>query len=138
MIITGPDASIRWRWEPAFRPHEFQCAHCGELRIESEFLDRLTALRTEFDRPVMIASGYRCPTHNTRVSKTGPRGPHTTGRACDIATYGPDAFALLGLAVKHGFRGLGVAQAGAYVDRFLHVDDLAPADLAPRPRLWSY
>ncbi|MEO5330361.1 MAG: D-Ala-D-Ala carboxypeptidase family metallohydrolase, partial [Magnetococcus sp. THC-1_WYH] len=54
-------------------------------------MDRLENLRREFNRPMPVSSGYRCPMHNARVSKTGFSGPHTTGQAVDIVISGEDA-----------------------------------------------
>lgn len=125
-----------WRWR-FFSPHEMKCKGTGSLLVVEAFMDRLTALRVDFAQPMVISSGYRSPEHNVRVSSTGPKGPHTTGRAVDVRLYGAAADRLLKLSYKHGFTGHGVAQKGAHGSRFVHLDDLMPPQ-HPRPMLWSY
>lgn len=118
-----------------FKRHEFSCKHCGENKMEDAFIDKLDALRAECGFPLALTSAYRCPEHNMRVSTTGPDGPHTTGRAVDIAVRAAQAYRVVTLAAKHGFTGIGVQQKGA--SRFIHLDDLSPP-LHPRPNVWSY
>ena len=97
-------------------------------------MDALQALRTAYGKPITITSGYRSPAHNTLVSATGRTGPHTTGKACDIAVARADAWALLRLICADGrFTGIGINQKGA--GRFIHIDMLTAG---PRPTLWSY
>ena len=102
------------------------------------FLEKLDVLRAAFGRPLALSSAYRCPAHNAAVSKTGERGPHTTGKAVDILAHGPDAVTLLRLASQQGFTGIGVSQRGFSGSRFLHVDMLSASEGFPRPNLWSY
>ena len=106
--------------------------------MEPGFMGRLERLRTIFGKPMRVASGYRCPVHNAAVSATGQTGPHTTGRAVDIALWGADALVLVRMAVAHGFTGVGVSQKGPRAGRFVHIDDLADGAPGPRPWLWSY
>ncbi len=133
--MSLPDLPIDWRW-PNFRPDEFRCKGSGRLVIVPGFMDRLQALRVAYGRPMVITSGYRSPDYNVRVSSTGPGGPHTTGRAVDVAVRGADALELLQLALSHGFTGIGVQQKGQ--DRFIHLDDLDARTDRPRPWIWSY
>lgn len=124
------------RW-PNFSEEELRCkCGCGRADMRPEFLDRLQDVRTAYGKPLTISSGFRCPDHNSKASHTGFGGPHTTGRAVDIAIRGHDAHALLSLALSHGFTGIGVSQKDA--SRFLHLDDLEDAASCPRPWIWSY
>ena len=50
-----------------------------------------------------VTSGYRTPEHNRRVSRTGYEGPHTTGRAVDVAAFGERALRIVRIALAHGF-----------------------------------
>jgi zinc D-Ala-D-Ala carboxypeptidase len=127
---------IDWHRYPSFRPQEFRCRHTGELRMEPDFLDRLQRLRTAYARAMVITSGYRHPTHPIEANKGGGPGPHTTGRACDVAVSGAEALRLVALAVDYGFTGVGVAQKGD--GRFIHLDDLDRMPQRPRPTIWSY
>lgn len=101
--------------------------------MHPEFMQRLYELREAYGKPMIITSGYRSPDYNKKVAETGSAGPHTTGRAADIAIRGTDAYMLLKLAMERGFTGIGVQQKGE--SRFMHLDDItSPA----RPNLWSY
>ncbi len=104
--------------------------------MDGSFLARLQGLRHAFGQPLRVASGYRCPARNQAVSTSGPVGPHTTGRAVDIAVAGPDALRLLDLALRHGFTGFGLKQKGS--GRFIHLDDLESAVSRLRPTIWTY
>lgn len=125
------DARLRY-----FDLSEFACRHCGANRMANWFLRDLDELRHQFGRPLIITSGYRCPTHNAVVSSTGRAGPHTSGCAADIGVSRGAAYALLRLALALGFTGIGVAQKSA--DRFIHLDKLPAAPGRPRPSVWSY
>ena len=131
------DAAIEaWRW-PNFTPQEFACRGTGRLLIVPAYMDKLQRLRTMYGRPLVVTSGYRAPEHNRVVSSTGYNGPHTSGRACDIAIFGGDALALVELALAYGMTGIGIKQHGPHASRFIHLDDLTPPDF-PRPMIWSY
>jgi zinc D-Ala-D-Ala carboxypeptidase len=120
-----------------FKDHELKCKHCGENHMKKEFLDCLEDIRRAYGKPMTVSSGYRCPTHNTRVSSTGLSGPHTTGSAIDIAISGKDAYIITRLAMIHGMRGIGIKQKGAWDKRFIHMD-MCEQDNISRPRIWSY
>ena len=107
------------RW-PNFRFVEFACSHSGACIMRPEFMDKLQDLRDEMG-PLFITSGYRSLTHPSEAKKDRP-GPHTHGRACDIAIWGEPAYSLVGRAENHGFTGIGVSQKGE--ERFIHLDDL--------------
>jgi zinc D-Ala-D-Ala carboxypeptidase len=118
-----------WRF---FKLEEFNCRHCGDNKMQLDFVTKLDALRREVGFALPVTSGYRCPTHNQRVSTTGPDGPHTTGRAVDLAVRGAQAHEVLRVALQMGFTGIGVQGKGA--TRFIHLDDL----MHGRPAVWSY
>lgn len=134
MNITSPEG-LDWRW-PNFAPREFACACCRKANMDPGFMGRLQRLRVLYGKPISITSGYRCPAHNAKVSKTGATGPHTTGRAVDIPVARGEAFRLMKLALELGFTGFGFKQHGE--SRFLHLDDLPDAPGQPRPTIWSY
>jgi len=130
---------MNWGTIRYFSKAEFAC-QCGECGSDGEelnlgFVARLDYLRATLGIPLRITSGYRCPTHNKRVSSTGLNGPHTTGRAADIAVYGADAFRLLREATSINITGIGLQQKGAQAGRYVHLDDL---DTEPRPWVWTY
>ena len=124
---------IDWGRYPNFKAGEFKCSHCQAEGIYSRLLDKLQDMRTEYGRPMIITSGYRCPSHPAEVTKSAP-GAHALGLAADIGVQGAEAYNVLKLALKHGFTGIGVQQKGN--GRFIHVD-IATTEL-PRPMIWSY
>ena len=119
-----------WDKYPNFTRDEFVCrCGCDKVDMDTDFMEWLQFLRTELDHPMTISSGFRCSAHNQAVGGT-ENGPHTTGKAADIAIDGVWADALLELAIKHGARGKGIKQHGD--GRFLHLD------LLTRKATWSY
>lgn len=123
---------MNWADYPNFRESEFKCSHCGKVNMQPEFLKKLQTLRTAFNKPMRITSGYRCPEHPIEAKKAAP-GAHTTGCAADVAVQGQDAYELLRLAFHFRFTGIGVQQKGS--GRFIHLDTLTES---PRPNVWSY
>ena len=105
----------------------------GESKMNHEFMVKLVSMRRETGIPFVLTSSYRCPVNNSRVSKTGNIGPHTTGRAVDILCRGHESYIIIDSAFRHGMTGIGVNQKGER--RFIHIDDLT-GDF--RPWVWSY
>ena len=116
-----------------FTDDELRCkCPCGQMLMKDDFMEKVIELREQAGFPFVVASAYRCPEHNDKVSKTGLDGPHTTGRAIDIRVNGQKAHKFLSLAYKSdNFLGVGVSQKGRRDMRFIHIDDLAE-------RVWSY
>lgn len=125
------------RW-PDFSFDEFRSPDVDYAAVHVDFMDRLQILRRQFNQPMIVTSGYRTPEHNAEVSTTGRDGPHTHGRAVDIAIHGADARDLIGMAISHGFTGIGIKQTGPYSGRFVHLDDLGDGFAGPRPWVWTY
>ena len=117
-----------------FSDLELRCTCCGENRMNESFLVRLQEIRDIFGVPMMLTSAYRCPDWNERQSNTKSRtGPHTTGRAVDVAVSHKDAIRLIRIALERGITGIGIKQHGD--GRFIHIDDLSDGI---RPHVWSY
>lgn len=114
-----------------FKAHETRCkCGCGQNQMDPHFLAKLDGFREAVNRPLTITSGYRCPKHNSKVSRTGKSGSHTTGRAVDIQVRNSkERYELLRLAFFHGFTGIGISEW------FIHLDDL---DISKRPNSWVY
>lgn len=123
-----------WVW-PKFSLRKMACSHCGAIDMNSNFMNRLSALREEFGQPMIETSGYRCSGHPVEAKKDKP-GVHTLGRAVDINIYGHSIFDILPLLKGHGFTGIGLKQSGQHRSRFLHIDDLGEG--WPRPTCWTY
>jgi len=124
---------------PFFKATELQCKcrfkGCKRHGMDDEFMELVNRLREIELRPLIVTSGYRCPAYNQICSTTGPDGPHTTGKAIDIADAGETAFQLVQSALDLGFTGIGVQQKGPWQGRFIHLDILEGPS---RPRIWSY
>jgi len=121
-------------WEH-FSDNELKCKHCGVLFMDEAFMNKLELLRTAYDRPMIITSGYRCPSYNDQIASTGREGPHTTGRAVDIRVSGADALKVVDWALRLGFTGVGLKQHGDHSGRYVHLDDLEGPS---RPCIWTY
>ena len=75
--------------------------------------------------------------HNDRVSITGENGPHTTGKAVDIAISRKKAFLFLTWVMSQAdITGIGFKQHSG--GRFIHIDTLTEPEHSPRPTIWSY
>lgn len=112
-----------------FKKEEFACSHCGENKIELDFVKMLDDIRESLGQPMVISSGYRCPEHPREKTKDEP-GPHSTGRAADILCAGEHARDLSKKVVPV-FPGIGIHQKGDWDQRFIHVDQLGY-------RIWTY
>jgi len=121
-----------WSKYPNFKADEFSCKHCGQNKMQPEFMDKLQELRNLYGKPMKITSGYRCPKHPIEAAKKAS-GAHSTGLAADIGVDGGEAHKILSLAMQLGFTGIGVQQKGT--GRFIHVDTVKSP---PRPNVWSY
>lgn len=125
----------RWRH---FTAEELGCrCGCGATweMMHPGFMTMIARMRHDLGFPLPVTSAYRCPAHDAQI---GGRGPHTTGRAIDIAVYGDRAHALLGASLAAGFTGIGISQHGPLAKRFIHLDTLKGVDGYPRPWVWTY
>ena len=128
-----------------FSRYEVACK-CGEckglpedpylLEVFMYRLNDLQKIRDKYGDRIDLSSGYRCPKHNSSVSKTGLNGPHTKA-AFDIKASGTSAHRILlaALSIQHIPTGIGISQKGDHDARFIHVDWIEGAG---RPWIWSY
>lgn len=71
-----------------FKARELQCKDKTEgLLVAIELLDTLEKIRNHFNAPVIINSGYRTPSWNSKVNGTG-NSYHCKGMAADIVVKG--------------------------------------------------
>ena len=71
-----------------FKAKEFQCKDKTEgLLVATELLDVLEKIRNHFDAPVIINSGYRTPSWNSKVNGAS-NSYHCKGMAADIVVKG--------------------------------------------------
>lgn len=109
-----------WRW-PSFSSAEIACRGTGAIRINTEAMDKLQALRDRLGKPLIIRSAYRSPEHN-RVVGGAPASKHMQGTAFDIAMANHDPVAFEAAARAVGFLGFGYYPRSG----FMHID-LGPA-----------
>ena len=121
---------MNWKY---FKYEDFACKHCGANQMNTKFIDELDEMREECGFAFVITSGYRCPEHNNKVSKTGLNGPHTTGRAVDIRVQNGRERDAIDVAsrMRHWTR-FGIAKT------FVHVDNLTKADGFDERVIWTY
>ncbi len=96
---------------------EFQCRCCGQVKLSPELLDKLQALRTKINKPLVITSGFRCKDHNIFVGGA-QRSQHLEGTAADVilASTELDADTLADLAIGLDFRGIGLYNSFVHLD----------------------
>ena len=95
-----------WRW-PNFSAAEIACRGTGAIKINTEAMDKLQALRDRLGKPLIIRSAYRGPEHNRAVGGA-PASKHMLGTAFDIAMSNHDPVTFEAAARAVGFLGFGV------------------------------
>lgn len=106
-----------------FTANEFDCngnGCCTETVIEPELVEILQKIRSHFGKAVTITSGYRCPTHNSKVSKSA-KSLHTMGQAADITVKGVTPREVAQYAESIGIKGIGLYETDKD-GHFVHVD----------------
>ena len=123
------------RWE-FFDPHvdtKLVCScGCGQMRMDDDFMQLMVQIRKAVSQALIVRSGYRCPTYNMKVSKTGATGPHTWGRAIDVAATGR-----LRYLVQEEAKARGCTRFGMGPD-FIHVDNLTVDEGFTERVVWTY
>lgn len=56
---------------------------CDKVIVDSELINVLEDIRTHFNKPVNVTSGYRTPEYNARIGGV-KNSQHTKGTAADI------------------------------------------------------
>ena len=120
-----------------FTEEELACKGTDECDMHPEFMEKLIAVREDYNQPMIITSGYRHLAYNDTIGGA-KNSPHLYGRAVDIKVAGGDALRLIKMALRHGMTGVGVKQRGDHDRRFIHLDDKPQSDAHPRPWIWSY
>ena len=59
--------------------------------MDEEFMARLIRLREDYDKPMIVSSGYRDIAYNTTIGGS-PNSAHIYGRAVDIVVGGHEAY----------------------------------------------
>ena len=99
-----------------FKIKEFACKDgADEIKIDDELIEKLQIMRSYFNSPITINSGYRTVSHNKAVGGS-QNSQHLLGKAADIVVKGVAPAKVAEFAKKIGFTGV-----GTYKD-FVHVD----------------
>lgn len=118
-----------------FSEDELKCQFSGEKAMNWQFMQKLEALRLEWDKPMRLSSAYRSADHpRERCKPNGPGWHHGKskeggGQAVDVIIDRGEAVEFLKIALKY-FHGIGIQQKGE--GRFIHLDD------RDYPAIWSY
>ena len=84
--------------------------------LDFRLLDMLEILRRRIgDMPIIVNSGYRCPSYNEKVGGV-PGSYHLYGMAADVRVPGMNPEDLIRYAHDVGFLGLGLYQTFCHLD----------------------
>ena len=100
-------------------------------------MELLQSIRTEYNRPIFISSGFRSVKHPVEQEKDKP-GEHTYGMAVDILCHGDNAVKLMKLALDRDIKRIGVHQKGNANGRFIHLGIADKFNLAFPVAIWTY
>ena len=102
-----------------FKVYEFSCKGsgcCSTTKIDKDLVAYLQKIRDYFGKPLVIGSGYRCPTYNANVMNASKNSKHTMGMAADISIKGVAPAEIAKYAESLGIKGIGL------YDTFVHID----------------
>ena len=117
---TAPQSQPNYYATEHFLYSDFICPCCDRLKIVPAFyrhIGMLEQMRHEAGFPIVVNSGYRCPSHNRSVG--GTQNSWHLLFATDIRPESPGEDSLrtlYRLALKMDFGGIGL------YDTFLHLD----------------
>lgn len=106
-----------------FESTEFDChgsGCCKETKIDPNLVILLQDIRDHFGKPITVTSAYRCPTHNSKVSKA-KNSYHTKGQAADFVVSGVKPREVAQYAEKKGIKGIGLYETDSD-GHFVHID----------------
>lgn len=84
--IKDPSMAKKEKLSDHFTGKEFVC-DCGQLKIDTAFINKLETLRKLLNVPMTITSGYRCPKDNA-AAHGAKQSMHLYGQACDFMLNG--------------------------------------------------
>jgi len=119
--LFGKEREGRLSANFSLRELRCRCAdpHCHFTLVDPRLVETLQTLREIVARPVLLASGYRCASHNQRVGGR-LRSFHTQGMAADIRCRTHEEFEEIEAAAR---RIPAVGAIGSYpAQGYLHLD----------------
>ena len=121
-----------WKYFSYETDPKLACSCCGKQGMNDDFMKKVDAIREDIKMPLVVVSGYRCPEYNAKVSSTGESGPHTTGRAIDLAADSQRRLLITAEALDNKITRIGPAKT------FIHIDDLTEEDGFSQNVMWLY
>ena len=106
-----------------FQSTEFDCHGdncCNKTLIDPKLVELLQTIREHYNKPITITSAYRCPTHNSKVSKA-KNSYHTKGQAADFTVSGVKPREVAQYAESIGIKGIGLYETKSD-GNFVHID----------------
>ena len=129
MIITNRNATSEFSEFLYFKPEEFACPCCGELKIDDGLVTLLEYIRVKMNTPIRITSGYRCEEYNKKIGGV-ENSAHTEGLAVDIAVHNSNyRLNLLYYIFQYEFSRIGIGKS------FIHID---MSVTLPQNVCWTY
>ncbi len=120
-----------------FNSKEFECP-CDKCDnddqiISQKLIDKLEQVRSDYNKPIIVSSGYRCPAHNAEVGGVADSA-HVKGLAADLvpSLVTIDDLDALYESCYNTFDNVGDGRRL----KFIHVDDRPPK--ATGKRHWVY
>ena len=106
---------------------------CDKRSVKQGVLNMLQLVRDEYDLPMSVTSGGRCPYHKNELHRDKP-ADHQKGQGVDVRITGMVmAMLIIAIASKHGFNAFGInLKAG-----FIHLG-FRPELVGKKPKVWTY
>ena len=104
-----------------FDSSEFACkCGCGSLNngadVSPKLISVLEQMRQKCGKPIIVTSGYRCPTHNRNEGGVS-NSQHVLGKAADVLVpEGMTEAKFMELAAQCGADGIGSYPWGIHID----------------------
>lgn len=102
-----------------FRVREFACRDGADaVLVAPRLVMVLESIRTHFDAPVTISSGYRTPQYNAKQQGASLHSQHCYGCAADIVVKGqtPQTVAAYARQLMPDWGGVGVYKSFVHID----------------------
>lgn len=88
ILVFSKKDSATTQVSPHFKVREFACQDGTDpVFIDQDLINLLEQIRTHFNAPITINSGYRNPSHNKKVGGA-TYSQHVYGKAADIVVKG--------------------------------------------------
>ena len=121
---------VKVQLAPNFKSTEFDCngkGCCTETLIHDTLIEVLQDVRNFFGKSVNLNCGFRCETHNAKVSGASKNSKHILGLAADIVVKGENPMRVGRYIEKRfaekGIKGrIGIYTWDAKTGGFVHVD----------------